>query len=312
MKYYVIDENKNMVEALDKEAVEALLARAIQEGQLPSVDEDTAFVTMLKDPHTGETHKVAFVTQSQYNQLKADDQLIVGAYYFITDDTTADDLETALANLTEIANTANDGVNSINNLLDTASTKVEEYPDIDDFIKWAYPISRNFPEGSVFTMSDINTEYICFKGLALHGSFIVAKFVLPESGADSSVVFHLISGIYIDEQTGEADFTDNVMAYQSEVSKKSDKPTGIATSASIAKAGLYAVSVQSGTSSDRITFMVSVDNINYNCDSSTFGNGTFTYHVSYNSSAHKFTAYYNNGSSIEEVRILKITLVAEY
>lgn len=93
---YVFDDNHNKHEALDKEGVEALLALAIQEGELPSVDEDTAFVTMLKDPITGVSHKIAFVTQAQYNQLKADDELIPNAYYFITDDTTADDLEAHL------------------------------------------------------------------------------------------------------------------------------------------------------------------------------------------------------------------------
>lgn len=93
---FVLDENHNRHEALDKEGVEALLAQAIQEGQLPSVDEDTAFVTMLKDPITGVSHKIVMCTQAQYNAMEQAEELIANAYYFITDDTTAEDLEAHL------------------------------------------------------------------------------------------------------------------------------------------------------------------------------------------------------------------------
>ena len=96
MKHGFDDSNKSKVEILDKEEVYALLAEAIQSGQLPSVDDDTAFVTKLKDPHTGLTHRVCFLTQAQYNQLVAEGKLIGNTYYFITDDTTADDLEGAI------------------------------------------------------------------------------------------------------------------------------------------------------------------------------------------------------------------------
>ena len=48
MTHYIHDEKNNRIEGMSKEEIYALLAAAIQEGQLPSVDEDTAFVTMIK------------------------------------------------------------------------------------------------------------------------------------------------------------------------------------------------------------------------------------------------------------------------
>lgn len=104
MAHYVHDEKNNRIEALSKEEIYALLAEAIQEGELPSVDEDTAFVTMFKSIVDGKTYKMAFCTQAQYNQLEAQGLLVADAYYIITDDETYDDLETAINNNTSSIN----------------------------------------------------------------------------------------------------------------------------------------------------------------------------------------------------------------
>lgn len=113
MAHYIHDDNNNRIEGLSKEEIYALLAEAIQTGQLPSVDEDTAFVTMFKSIVDGETYKMAFCTQAQYNQLEAQGLLVANAYYIITDDESYDDIVTALADLQDqiTANANNIAVN---------------------------------------------------------------------------------------------------------------------------------------------------------------------------------------------------------
>lgn len=114
MAHYVHDEKNNRIEALSKEETYALLAAAIQQGQLPSVDEDTAFVTMFKSIVDGKTYKMGFCTQAQYNQLEAGGLLETDAYYIITDDTSYNDLLIEIENLIEEIET--------NNVIDKIST----------------------------------------------------------------------------------------------------------------------------------------------------------------------------------------------
>ena len=92
MAHYIHDEKNNRIECMSKEEIYALLAAAIQSGELPSVDEDTAFVTMFKSIVDGKTYKMAFCTQAQYNELKDNNELVADAYYIITDDTSYNDL----------------------------------------------------------------------------------------------------------------------------------------------------------------------------------------------------------------------------
>lgn len=321
MKYYVIDENNNLHEALNKEGVEALLAEAIQEGQLPSVDEDTAFVTMLKDPHTGETHKVAFLTQAAYNQLKAEGQLIENCYYFITDDPTADDLEEALVNVTETANQAKETADETKYLLDTA-TAINEYAEIEDFVKWAYPIAQGKPNGSVFTMHDTNNDYKLLKGISFDGgnSFIVAEFVLQGGGGEGMPTLHLISLIGIDGD--DVDFTDYIMAKQSDIdalqSGKSDKPQYMeatnpsGTQLAITEKGLYAVSAMEFGGSHEYTFMLSIGHFNSWIYSPTFCDGTNFYWAEFDNDAKVIQAKKNVGGTVSSMRVRYAYLVAKY
>ena len=99
MATYGHDEKNNRIETMTKQEIYALLAEAIQEGQLPQVDQDTAFVTMFKSIVDGKAYKMAFCTQAQYNELEANDELETDALYIITDDASYDDLVTALNNL---------------------------------------------------------------------------------------------------------------------------------------------------------------------------------------------------------------------
>lgn len=114
MAYYVRDNNNNLVEGLSKEEIYALLDEAIRTGQLPSVDEETAFVTKLKCCVSGVSNSVAFVTEAKYNELRTGGLLKPNTLYFITDDTTEDTLENAIAQAKEEAiNEAKVGMTTI-------------------------------------------------------------------------------------------------------------------------------------------------------------------------------------------------------
>ena len=97
MAYYVRDNNNNLIEGLSKEEIYALLDEAIRTGQLPSVDDETAFVTKLKCSVTGIASSVAFITEAKYNELRTGGLLKPNTLYFITDDTTEDTLENSIA-----------------------------------------------------------------------------------------------------------------------------------------------------------------------------------------------------------------------
>jgi hypothetical protein len=98
--FYVLDEHHNLIEAYDKEGVLAVLSQAIKDGSLSGITADSAFVSKVKCCVTGGTNKVAFVTQAKYNELLASGSLLANCMYYITDDTTADDIDAELNSLT--------------------------------------------------------------------------------------------------------------------------------------------------------------------------------------------------------------------
>lgn len=98
--FYVLDENHNLIEAYDKEGVLAVLEQAIANGSLSGISADAGFVSKLKCCVGGATHPIAFVTQAKYNELQASGNLINNCIYYITDDTSAEDLDKALEELT--------------------------------------------------------------------------------------------------------------------------------------------------------------------------------------------------------------------
>lgn len=107
--FFVLDENHNLVEAYSKEDVLALLEKAISDGSLAGITEDSAFVSKLKCCVTGGTNKVAFVTQAQYNTLKANGNLVTNCLYIVTDDKTASNIDAELSELTNKVNGIIDG-----------------------------------------------------------------------------------------------------------------------------------------------------------------------------------------------------------
>lgn len=121
MKYYLLDEHKNLVEGFDKEGFLALLEQAIENGSLENIDEDSAVASKIRSVLNGTTHHIEFVTQAQYNQLVADEELVANTWYFIIDDTTIEDLEQILSELQRAIDTfermfeeLHDGTRSVN------------------------------------------------------------------------------------------------------------------------------------------------------------------------------------------------------
>lgn len=93
---YVIDENGNRVESLSKEEILSTMQQAIDNKSLEGIDADSAFVSKLKCCVGGDTFGMAFVTQAKYNELKTQNKLVANTLYFITDDTTEENLEESI------------------------------------------------------------------------------------------------------------------------------------------------------------------------------------------------------------------------
>lgn len=117
--FFVLDENHNLVEAYDKEGVLAVLAQAIADGSLSGITENSAFVSQLKCCVSGQANKVAFVTQAKFNELKESGSLLANCVYFVTDDTTADDIDKTL---TELTDTVNGILNNVSDILQGKTT----------------------------------------------------------------------------------------------------------------------------------------------------------------------------------------------
>ena len=93
MALYVLDENNNKIEV----TTEVL----------------TAIVQQVVCCESGTPHSMAFVTQAKYNQLETTNALVTNCVYFITDDTTAYDINKQLADLTINLNKIIDGTQAI-------------------------------------------------------------------------------------------------------------------------------------------------------------------------------------------------------
>jgi len=133
MAFYAHDDLNNRVETLSKEGIYALLAAAIQQGQLPQIDQNTAFVTMIKSIVDGKAYKQAYCTQAQYNELVAAGTVEGNTMYIITDD----DSYTTLVNM---INQLNENVSNYIDSLDDINANIN-YTKIDNEVvgrKWFY------------------------------------------------------------------------------------------------------------------------------------------------------------------------------
>lgn len=117
MAFYVLDENNNKVEALDKEGVLAVLAQAIADGSLENVTADAAFISKVKCCVCGDTKQMAFITQAKYNELLAASGLQENTYYFIIDDTSYEDIDKALEEINAAIASTDKSIIEITNTL---------------------------------------------------------------------------------------------------------------------------------------------------------------------------------------------------
>lgn len=96
--FYVLDENKNLVEAYSKEEVIAMLNQAVADGSLNNISADAA-ISKVKCCVNGVTNNVAFVTSAKYNELEAAGLIKENTAYFITDDGTLEGIDAQLKSL---------------------------------------------------------------------------------------------------------------------------------------------------------------------------------------------------------------------
>ena len=120
MAYYVLDDHNNRIAAFDQEGFLAVLQQAIADQSLENIDPDSAVASKLRSVINGTTHHIEFVTQAEYNTLAQGGELIEGCYYFITDDTTEEDIEEALDNLAEAVDAAEDDIDALESAMTTA------------------------------------------------------------------------------------------------------------------------------------------------------------------------------------------------
>lgn len=111
--FYCLDDNNNKIEALDKEGVYSVLDQAIKDGSLENLVADAAFVSKLKCCVSGQTNKVAFTNSAKYNELKAANALEENCYYFITDDTSVEDIDTELKAINDAIASTNERVRAL-------------------------------------------------------------------------------------------------------------------------------------------------------------------------------------------------------
>lgn len=90
-KYYVLSAGNNLYESMTKEQILSAIAQAV-EGHTIS-DVDTGFVEKIKEQNAKSNLKFWVGTTAQYNALPEKES---GCYYILTDDTTFDDMESAV------------------------------------------------------------------------------------------------------------------------------------------------------------------------------------------------------------------------
>ena len=150
--FFVLDENKNLKEALDKEGVYAALEKAIADGNLESIDSKSAFVSKFKCCVTGGTFKLAVTTQAKFNELATANKIESDTIYYIEDDTTLDDIEEMLDEHETYINDIANGVNAVpkaEQANQAESIKYGEQYKVFDEIKREL-INQIYPVGSIY------------------------------------------------------------------------------------------------------------------------------------------------------------------
>ena len=180
MKYYLLDENKNLVEGFDKEGFLALLEQAIEQGSLEDIDEDSAVASKIRSVLNGTTHHIEFVTQAQYNQLVADEELVVNTYYFITDDTTAEDLEEVVERNTTDINELKNRTADLEELTEQLEDYSLTYQGYGEPLQTYLELARQFYLANANDEIALKRNCVCREVYPLKISFL--QFYYSQSG----------------------------------------------------------------------------------------------------------------------------------
>lgn len=116
-KFYVFCGNNCKYEAMTKEQILTAITQAVETGEIKDVD--TGFITRIVEQNKGVALYFWVGTQAEYNALetKADD-----CRYIITDDTTKEELATAIMGLTQSVETLQQKQNKIGAVLYESDT----------------------------------------------------------------------------------------------------------------------------------------------------------------------------------------------
>lgn len=93
-KWYVRCETGCIAESMTKEQILTAISQAMTTGEIGDVD--TGFITRIKEQNNGAGLSFWVGTQAEYNAL---DPKLNNCFYIITDDTTADDINKAVADM---------------------------------------------------------------------------------------------------------------------------------------------------------------------------------------------------------------------
>lgn len=218
-KYYLLDENKNLVEGYDKEGFLGLLEQVIEQGSLENIPEDSAVASKLRSILNGTTHHIEFVTQAQYNQLVADEELVANTWYFITDDTsveeTLDDHEARIEALEELIPTTRITIQSIDTNPTFASW--ENATDVHDWSAYVgehiTPLDlRNSSEGYHSTACSVENQIIL---LPVNCISSLAEAKVEYVSGDDGYLHYALQNV---------DLTSNIINFKAFADKKISPP----------------------------------------------------------------------------------------
>lgn len=95
-KIYALDEGKNSIETMSREQIMTAIIQAVESGTIKDIDE--GFITKIQDINHKKDISLWFGTREEFEALNTKAENVL---YFITDETTLEDIESLITNLEE-------------------------------------------------------------------------------------------------------------------------------------------------------------------------------------------------------------------